>query len=79
MAQPLRYAAYAASVIQLIVVVVVVSQAYSPRDMMVAGLLAVPALLAIAALYTGPDREERRLRTQVAKARLRKELQELGG
>lgn len=79
MAQPLRYLAYAALIIQLLVVGFVLTQAYSARDVMGAVLLALPPVLALWALYSGPDREERKLRSQVAKARLRKELQDLGG
>ncbi len=79
MRQPIRIAAYIASILQLIAVGIIMSQAYGARDMMMALLLAVPAVLTIAALYRGPDKEERLLQTQVTKARLRKELQDLEG
>ena len=42
-------------------------------------LLLVPPVLSIMALRTGPDAEERALARQVSKARLRRELADLGG
>lgn len=79
MVQFVRYAAYAVLVLQILVAGFVAANSYSPREAVLAFLLAIPAILALIALYGGPDREERKLRTLVAKARLRKELQDLGG
>lgn len=79
MKQPLRIAAYVLCTIQILVAVFVVSRAYNMRDVIAGVLLTVPAAIAMSAMYGGPDREERSLRTQVTKARLRKELQDLEG
>ncbi len=73
----IRYAAYAACAAQIIAVGIIIANSYSSRDMLLACLVAVPPLLFIAALLLSPDIEERRLRRQVAKLRLRAELQEL--
>lgn len=77
MKQPLRLAAYICLTLQLLGVAFLLTQAYSARDAMAGIVLAVPALLGILALYCGPDKEERMLRTQLTKARMRKELQDL--
>ena len=79
MPQIIRYAAYAILVIQILVAGFVAANSYGPREAILAFLLVIPPILALVALYGGPDREERKLRSLVAKARLRKELQELGG
>lgn len=79
MSQLIRYAAYAVLGIQILVAGYVAANAYSSREAISAFLLVIPPILALVALYGGPDREERKLRSLVAKARLRKELQELGG
>ncbi len=79
MKQPLRIAAYICCTLQIICAVFVITQAYNSRDIIMAILLIIPAALAIFALCGGPDREERKLREQVSKARLRRELQELEG
>jgi hypothetical protein len=63
--------------IQILVVGFLLTQAYSARDFMAGFALAVPPVLGILALYCGPDKEERQLRTQLTKARMRKELREL--
>ena len=73
----LRYAAYAACAAQIIAFGILLHHSYNDREVLAALLLAVPPLLAIAALWTGPDREERQLRRQVTKLRLQAELQEL--
>ena len=75
----LRYAAVAACIVQIITVGIILSHTYRGRDFFLALLLVVPPALSIAALWTGPDREERRLRRQVEKLRLRVELKELEG
>ncbi len=49
------------------------------RDTYIALALGVPPLLSIIALLRGPDKELRALETDVAKARLRRELAELNG
>lgn len=79
MKHPLRIAAYAVCVLQIICALAVLTQAYSSRDMLVTALLLVVPVLSIVALRCGPDREERELVSKVNKARLRKELQELTG
>jgi hypothetical protein len=73
----IRYAAYVACVLQLIAVGIIVANAYSSRDGLLGCVVAVPPLLFIGALLMSPDIEERRLRRQVAKLRLRAEMQEL--
>lgn len=73
----IRYAAYIACVIQIIAVGIIIANAYSSRDMLLGCVVAVPPVLFIAALLMSPDIEERRLHRQVAKLRLRAELQEL--
>lgn len=77
MKHPLRLAAYAACILQILCAGAVLSQAYGSRDMLMSVLLAVAPILAIIALRCGPDREERELVSKVNKARLRKELQDL--
>lgn len=74
-----RYIAYAFCVIQLIAVLFLLFESYSIKDALAASLLALLPIAAIFALRSGPDKEERLLRSQVQKARLRKELQELEG
>jgi hypothetical protein len=73
----IRYAAYAACVLQAGAVIVILSHAYSPRDFFLALLLTVLPALAAVALYAGPDLEERYLRRRVEKLRLQIELKEL--
>ncbi len=75
----LRYAAYAANVLLVVSALVLMLKSYSSRDMLLSGLVMVPGILSIIALWEGPDREERRLRRAVAKARLARELRELTG
>lgn len=72
----LRYAAYLAALAQLLAIGFLLTQAYG-RDVGFFLLFALPPLLTIAALYCGPDIEERRLTRKLAKARLRKALQDL--
>ena len=62
-----------ANILLLAAVAYIVTQAYG-RDTMYALLLAVPPLLSIIALKSGPDAEERALTRQVRKARLKREL-----
>lgn len=47
-------------------------------DILTAILLLCLPVFAIAALVTGPDREEVKLKKEVTKARLKNELEELG-
>lgn len=79
MSQLVRYAAYAVLGIQILAAAFVAANSYSSREAILAFLLVIPPILALVALYGGPDREERKLRGLVTKARLRKELQDLGG
>ena len=73
----IRYAAYAACAAQIIALGFILRHAYNDREFLVTLLLAVPPVLSLAALWTGPDREERRLKRQVIKLRLQAELQDL--
>lgn len=72
----LTVAAIIANVLLIGAALFVMANAYG-RDIMFAGLLAVPPLLSIIALLKGPDKEQRELERAVAKARLRAELTEL--
>ena len=71
-------AAIIANVMLICAVGFIMTQAYG-RDVMYALLLAVPPVLSIIALLRGPDAEQRKLESAVAKARLRRELAELEG
>jgi len=75
----IRYAAYATCIIQILAAGFILTQSYSPRDALFVLLLVIPPVLALKALTSGPDREERRLIRLVAKARLRKDLEALDG
>lgn len=72
----LRYAAYIASAAQFVFVLALVPSTYG-WDVFALLMLAIPPILTAAALYAGPDIEERRLLRHVTKARLRQELSEL--
>lgn len=76
---PLRIVVYIVAALQFICAGFVLSEAYGPRDMMLAALLGVLPVLAVLALRCGPDKEERTLQSQVNKARLRRELKDLEG
>ena len=75
----LRYAACAANVLLVVSAFVLMMKSYSSRDMLFSGLVMVPGILSLLALGQGPDIEERKLRRQVAKARLARELRDLTG
>lgn len=62
-----------ANILLLAAVAYIMTQAYG-RDTLYALLLAVPPLLSIIALKSGPDAEERALTRQLRKARLKHEL-----
>lgn len=62
-----------ANILLLAAVAYIMTQAYG-RDTTLALLLAVPPLLSIIALKSGPDAEERALMRQLRKARLKHEL-----
>lgn len=68
-------AAWLANVVMLIAAGCLAANAYG-NEVYAALLLAVPPLLSMIALYSGPDREERSLTRSVAKARLKKELED---
>jgi hypothetical protein len=72
----LRYMTYLANGALIVVACFISAHSYG-RDSFVALLLLFPPALSLTALCLGPDLEERRLRRQVSKARLRKELQDL--
>ena len=72
----IRYAAYLGNLALAGVAVIVMITGYG-RDVMYAMLLMVPPVLSFLALMCGPDLEEMRLRRQVNKAKLRKELEDL--
>ena len=74
----LTLAAIIANVLLICAVGFIMMNAYG-RDTIYALLLAVPPLLSIIALKRGPDAEQRKLESEVAKARLRRELAELEG
>lgn len=65
-----------ANIMLLIGAGIILVNAYG-RDTYIALLLAVPPALSIMALLRGPDNEQRKLESAVAKARLRRELAEL--
>ena len=71
-------AAYAANILLILAAGIIAIKAYGD-DAYFALLLLVPPVLSIIALRRGPDAEERTLTRQVNKARLRRELAELGG
>ena len=73
----LRYAAYTANVLLVFGAIILMLKSYSSRDMLLSALVMVPGILSVIALWEGPDREERKLRRQVAKARLARELRDL--
>lgn len=73
----IRIAAYLAAAGQFVFVALLFPQTRG-GDVFALLLLLILPVLCIAALYCGPDREEMRMARQVRKARLRKELQDLG-
>lgn len=72
-----RYAAYLTGIIQVLFVLTTLPELNNSSDIMSALFLLLLPVLAMVALYTGPDIEERRLHKQVNKARLRAELETL--
>ncbi|MEZ5813956.1 MAG: hypothetical protein R3E13_04440 [Alphaproteobacteria bacterium] len=60
-------------------VFLLLTQARSMEDSLVVFVVMLAPLLAVIAIYERPDWEERKLERRVRKARLRKELEELGG
>ncbi|MCB1556841.1 MAG: hypothetical protein KDJ15_05960 [Alphaproteobacteria bacterium] len=58
---------------------VLVTQAYGWMEVALAIFLIIVPLVSLAAVYTGPDREERHLQRQLNKARMRREIREIIG
>jgi hypothetical protein len=73
----IRYAAYLANLVLIASAFIIMLKSYGGRDALLAGLLSMPPILSLLALYMGPDAEERQLHRDVTKARLRKELKDL--
>lgn len=73
----IRYAAYLANLVLIAAAFIIMLKSYGGRDALMASLLALPPILSLFALYSGPDLEERQLLREVTKARLRKELKDL--
>lgn len=73
----IHYGAYAANALLLVAVCYFITEAYG-NDVFLVALLAIPPVLSIKALRSGPDLEERRLTKALNKAKLRKELAGFG-
>ncbi len=73
----LRFTIYFIACLQIVAAVIVFIEGYSKIDMLVAFAILILPILVIFYLLKGPDREERELKKEVNKARLRKELDEL--
>ncbi len=71
------YIALLANICLLVFSLYTFATGYS-NDRLAALLLAVPAVFSLWALKTGPDCEERKLARDLNKARMKKELQDLG-
>ena len=78
MGKVIRYAAFLACTIQIIVAAYAFTEVYGHEIFLALLLMAVP-VLSLLALYAGPDLEERRLAKELNKARLRNELENLQG
>jgi hypothetical protein len=78
MDKALRILAFVANAL-MIIAVFVIWQESRPRGVQVLliGLMFLPPLLSLIALWQGPDCEERRLRRQLNKAELKQRLKEL--
>ncbi len=63
--------------IALIILALVLFNDAHGSDRIVAALLLLPPILSLIALRRGPDKEERKLKSRLRKANLRKELKEL--
>lgn len=72
----LTIAAVIANIALIIGALFIMVNAYG-RETYIALLLLVPPVLSIIALRRGPDSEQRKLESAVAKARLRRELADL--
>lgn len=73
----LRIAAYLANAVLIIGALILVLEARG-METYLAMLFLVPPVLSLIAIYNGPDIEERRLTRLLNKARMRKELEDLG-
>lgn len=71
------FAAILANIALFIAALYLALSAYDNREVLFALLLALPPFLAIAAIYSGPDLEERRLRRQLTKYQLKQELKQI--
>ena len=76
-----RFIYYAAMVVNvlavLIVAFVIVAEANRTEEIMILALCFLPPVLAISAIFSAPDLEERKLERAVKKTQLKKELEKL--
>ena len=72
-----HYVAYAANILLLGFAVYTFLTGYG-NNRFFAAVLTIPPILSVIALRIGPDLEERKLARQLNKARMRKDLQDLG-
>ncbi|MGB4056761.1 MAG: hypothetical protein WBK77_01615 [Alphaproteobacteria bacterium] len=72
------YAALLINVVQLGFSVFLFVESYGRSDSLLAVLLILPPIISLMAIHFSPDFEERRLTRKLRKARLRRDLKELG-
>ncbi|MFH1159228.1 MAG: hypothetical protein V1721_10185 [Pseudomonadota bacterium] len=72
-----HYTACVANILLLVFAVYTFLTGYG-NNRFFAAVLTIPPLLSVFALRIGPDLEERKLSRELSKARMRKELQDLG-
>ena len=70
------YVAILANLLQIVAVFFIYSHSYGQKAGLVL-LMAVPAIISIVVIRSGPDYEERKLSRTLRKARIRKELSEI--
>lgn len=74
----LYYAAMVANILAVIALLFLFGQVHGGQEILIVVLAMLPPVLALAAMYTLPDFEARKLARRLKKAELRKALKDLG-
>jgi len=75
----IRVAAYVFNFGLFVLAALILAKSHRSQELFFAACAILPALLNIAALYLGPDLEERRLSRRLNKARMKAEIDKLEG
>lgn len=77
MAKIIHYTAILFNILMILAAIFFITQSLGMGEVLVALAMLLPPITSIAALYWGPDLEERRLQRMLNKIRIKKELQEI--